>query len=175
MPEPSPEEAREFRAIYKPAYRANWRATPGAVETLVRLRQHSYRLAIVSNGQIADQEAKTEAIEICHLIDCIFTSEEAGCSKPDRGIFQFAIETLGAGASPNMTHMVGESADSDIKAAFNAGLNAILYLPIAKESQCLPFSREVPVITHINQILEHLSINNPGPDSSPISSSGQTS
>lgn len=117
LPAPSLEEAREFRAIYKPAYSGNRRATPGSVETLVRLREHGYRLAIVSNGQIEDQAAKAEAIGIRHLVDRIFTSEEAGCCKPNRRIFQFAIEALGA--SPHMMHMVGDSADSDIKGALD--------------------------------------------------------
>jgi FMN phosphatase YigB (HAD superfamily) len=159
LPEPSPEEAREFRAIYKPAYRGNRRAIPGSVETLVRLREHGYRLAIVSNGQIEDQVAKAEAIGIRHLVDRIFTSEEAGCSKPNRRIFQFAIEALGA--SPHMMHMVGDSADSDIKGALDAGLSAILYSPIAQESQRLLFGEEVPVIRHMGQLLEHLGITNP--------------
>jgi putative hydrolase of the HAD superfamily len=35
LPEPTPEEASEFRAIYKPAYRANRRATTGSIETLI--------------------------------------------------------------------------------------------------------------------------------------------
>jgi len=105
LPEPTPEEASEFRAIYKPAYRANRRATTGSIETLIRLREHGYRLAIISNGQSEDQQAKAEAIGLRPLVDRIFTSEEVGCCKPDRRIFQFAIEALGASA--HMTHMHG--------------------------------------------------------------------
>ncbi|RYP79880.1 hypothetical protein DL769_002713 [Monosporascus sp. CRB-8-3] len=125
LPSPTPEEGRDFRATYKPAYRENQRATSGSIETLIRLRENGYRLAIVSNGQIDDQTAKAEAIGIRHLVDRIVTSEEAGYCKPDRRIFEFAIEALDA--SPQMTYMVGDSLDSDIKGALNAGLNAILY------------------------------------------------
>lgn len=159
LQEPSPDEVREFRATYKPAYRASRRATPGSIETLVRLRQHGYRLAIVTNGQIEDQTAKAEAIGLRHLVDRIFTSEEVGCPKPDRRIFQRALEELGA--SPHGTHMVGDSEESDIKGALGAGLNAVLYAPLAQESQRLLFGEEVPVIREMGQLLEHLGITSP--------------
>ncbi|RYP47036.1 hypothetical protein DL768_006831 [Monosporascus sp. mg162] len=160
LPKPSPEEVRGFRATYKPAYRENRRATPGSIETLIRLREDGYRLAIVSNGQIDDQTAKAEVIGIRHLVDRIVTSEETGYCKPDRRIFEFAIEELGA--SPQTTYMVGDSVDSDISGALNAGLKPILYSPQAQTTQCLLFEREVPIIRQMDQLLEHLGITNPG-------------
>ena len=154
LTEPSRDEVKEFRAIYRLAYRENRRATPGSIETLVRLRERGYHLAIVSNGQIGDQTAKAEAIGIRHLVDRIFTSEEAGCCKPDRRIFQFAIEALDA--SPDVMLMVGDSANSDVKGALDAGMSAVLYSPVAHESRRLLFGVEVPVIRHMGQLLEHL-------------------
>ncbi len=158
LQEPTPEEVKEFRATYKPAYRASRRATPGSIETLVRLREHGYCLAIVTNGQIEDQTAKVEAIGLRHLIDRIFTSEEVGCPKPDRRIFQRALEELSA--LPHRTHMVGDSEESDVKGALDAGLNAILYAPLAREAQRLLFGEEVPVIHDMSQLLEHLGVTN---------------
>lgn len=135
LPQPNLEDIKEFRSIYKNAYRKNRRATPGAVETLVRLRESGYRIAIVTNGQTEDQTAKTEAIGIRHLVDRIVTSEEAGCCKPDSRIFRFAIDTIAKGAVSPMVYMIGDSADSDIKGALDAGLNAILYSPLAQMSR----------------------------------------
>ncbi|UKZ78571.1 hypothetical protein TrVFT333_006317 [Trichoderma virens FT-333] len=60
-----------------------------------------------------------------HLIDLIITSEETGYRKPDRGIFQYAIEQLGA--SLDTTCMIGDSVDSDIKGALDAQLAAIIH------------------------------------------------
>ncbi len=54
--------------------------------------------------------------------------------------------------------MVGDSVDSDIKGAFDAGLSAILYSPVTKESQRHLFGEEVPVIHHMGQILDYLGI-----------------
>ncbi|RYP74383.1 hypothetical protein DL771_003050 [Monosporascus sp. 5C6A] len=160
LPKPTPEEVTDFRATYKPAYRENRIATPGSIETLIRLREDGYRLAIVSNGQINDQTAKAEAIGIRHLVDRIVTSEEAGYCKPDHRIFEFSIEALGA--STQTTYMAGDSVDTDINGALNAGLNAILYSPEAQTTQCLLFKKGVPIIRQMGQLLEHLSITKPG-------------
>ncbi|RYP41695.1 hypothetical protein DL767_000900 [Monosporascus sp. MG133] len=80
LPKPTPEEVRDFRATYKHAYREDRRTAPGSIETLIRLGEDGYRLAIVSNGQIDNQTAKAEAIGIRHPVDRLVTSEEAGYS-----------------------------------------------------------------------------------------------
>ncbi|EHK18568.1 uncharacterized protein TRIVIDRAFT_50980, partial [Trichoderma virens Gv29-8] len=125
LPEPSLDEVQEFRDAYKVVYRENRRATPGSIEALARLREHGFRIAVITNGQVEDQAAKAKAIGIMHLIDRIITSEETGYRKPDCRIFQYAIEQLGA--SLDTTWMIGDSADSDIKGALDAQLAAIMY------------------------------------------------
>ncbi|KAF4968557.1 hypothetical protein FSARC_4072 [Fusarium sarcochroum] len=156
LPEPTLEDIKNFRAIYKPVYRANRRATPGSVETLARLRENGYQTAIITNGQVEDQSAKAKAIEIHHLVDRIITSEEAGYRKPDIRIFQYAMEQLGA--SPNTICMIGDSADSDIRGALDAQLTAILYSPSSCDSTELLFGQEVPVMSHMGQLLSQLGI-----------------
>ncbi|KAH6869757.1 HAD-like domain-containing protein [Thelonectria olida] len=152
LPQPSADEVQEFRAIYKPVYRENRRATPGSIETLARLREHGYHLAIITNGQIEDQQAKAEAIGVRHLVHRIITSEEVGYRKPDSRIFQFALEKLSA--PRHTTYMVGDDADSDIKGALDSQLSAIMYAPMAQTSQM----NEVPIIRHMSQLLGHLGI-----------------
>jgi FMN phosphatase YigB (HAD superfamily) len=65
-------------APHKHTYRDNRRGTPGSVETLVRLRERGRRLAIGTTCQIEVQTTKAGTIGICHLVDRILTSEEAG-------------------------------------------------------------------------------------------------
>ncbi|KAL6801467.1 HAD-like domain-containing protein [Trichoderma sp. SZMC 28013] len=158
LPEPSLDEVQKFRDMYKAVYRKNRRATPGSIEALVRLREHGYHIAIITNGQVEDQTAKVKAIGIQHLIDRIITSEEAGYRKPDCCIFQYAIEQLGA--SLDTACMIGDSADSDIKGALNAGLVAIMYSPTAQESQKLLFGQQIPIIRHMAQLPGHMGIAN---------------
>ncbi|PON22335.1 hypothetical protein TGAM01_v208818 [Trichoderma gamsii] len=95
LPKPSLDEVQQVRDAYRALYRANRRPTAGSVETLVRLRERGYRIGIITNGQIQGQTEKAKAIGILHLTDRIITSEEAGHRKPDRRIFQYAIEQLG--------------------------------------------------------------------------------
>ncbi|CAJ0546958.1 Ff.00g015850.m01.CDS01 [Fusarium sp. VM40] len=156
LPEPSLDEVREFRDVYKAVYRANRRATPGSIKTLARLREHGYRIAIITNGQIKDQTAKAEVIGIQHLIERIITSEEAGYRKPDPRIFQYAIKQLGA--SLHTTYMVGDSAYSDIKGAVDAQMAAIMYSPTAQDSQRLLFGQQIPIIHHMAQLPGHFGI-----------------
>ncbi|KAI8712233.1 hypothetical protein NCS52_01321000 [Fusarium sp. LHS14.1] len=155
LPKPSVDEVNEFRGGYKAIYRANRKATPGSVETLLRLRKHGYRICIITNGQTEDQATKAEAIGIRHLVDRIITSQEVGYRKPDPRIFQYAMEQFGA--SPQII-MVGDSADSDIKGALDVQLTAIMYSPTTQESERLLFGQQVPVIHHMTQLLEHLGI-----------------
>ncbi|KAK4064079.1 uncharacterized protein Triagg1_9235 [Trichoderma aggressivum f. europaeum] len=155
LPEPSLDQVQEFRDAYKAVYRENRRATPGTIEALARLREHGYRIAIITNGQIKDQAAKAKAIGILHLIDRIITSEETGYRKPDRRIFQYAIKQLNASLD---TYMIGDSADSDIKGALDAQLAAILYSPTARNTQSLLFGQQIPVIRHLAQLLDYFNI-----------------
>ena len=159
LAEPGLDEVNDFRAAFKPAYSSNQRATPGSIETLVRLRENGHLLAIISNGDIDVQASKAKAIGIHQLVDRIFTSEEAGCCKPDRRIFQLAIEAFDV--SPDMIYIVGDSTKTNVKSAFDAGLSAVLYSPVAQESQRLLYGEQVPVIHHMSQLLEQLGMANP--------------
>lgn len=154
--EPSSQDVIDFRATYQPAYRASRRATPGSIELLTQLRKLGYVTAIVTNGQTEDQSAKASAIRIRHLVDRIITSEEAGYPKPDRRIFQYAIKQLGG--SPDTTYMVGDSVESDIQGALNTNLKAVLYSPISLDTTQSLYGKEVPIISHMNQLLDHLGI-----------------
>ncbi|KAK6227630.1 had-superfamily subfamily variant 1 [Colletotrichum tabaci] len=157
LPEPDDQQLSEFRSVYKPAYRKSRRATPGSVEMLVRLREHGFRLAIVTNGQLKDQLEKADTIGVRHLVDEVITSEEVGCCKPDIRMFRRAVEALNASAQKS--YMIGDSVDSDIKGGLDAGLKTIMYSPTATDSTRLLFGTLVPVVRSMSQLptlLNHL-------------------
>ncbi|KAM0347593.1 hypothetical protein ACHAPU_004605 [Fusarium lateritium] len=157
LPELNLDEVQEFRDAYKAVYRGNRRATPGSIKTLVRLREHGYRIVIITtNGQIEDQTAKAEDIGVLHLCKRIITSGEAGCRKPDPRIFQYAMEQLGS--SFHATHMIGDSVDSDMKGGIDAQLAPILYSPETLVSQQTLFEQQVPIIHHMPELLGHFGI-----------------
>jgi putative hydrolase of the HAD superfamily len=153
---PVASDIRRFREIYDAAYLESRRATPGSIETLVRLRENGYRSAIVSNGQIEDQRIKAEIIGVRHLVDGVYTSEEAGAAKPSRRLFELALRALRI--SPDASYMVGDSAEADIKGAIDVGLRPVLYEPGAQGRERRLFGRRVPLITRIPELLGILTI-----------------
>ncbi|RFU74658.1 had-superfamily subfamily variant 1 [Trichoderma arundinaceum] len=70
--------------------------------------------------------------------------------NPDRRIYQYAIEQLGA--SLDTTCMIGDSADSDIKGALDAQLADIMCSPTAENSQRLLFGQQIPIVRHMAQL-----------------------
>ncbi|EMT66480.1 HAD-like domain-containing protein [Fusarium oxysporum II5] len=160
LPEPTAKDIKEFRDTYKPVYRENRRATPGSIETLARLREHGYRLAIITNGQTKDQTDKAKAIGVYHLLDHIITSEETGYPKPDVRIFQYAMGKLSFGSA----YMVGDSIESDIRGALETQLTAVLYSPLSRDTVQHLFGQDVPIINHMSHLLSHLGISTPSFD-----------
>ncbi|KAK8091026.1 haloacid dehalogenase- type II [Apiospora phragmitis] len=159
LAEPSLEQVKGFRAVYKPAYREARSATPGSVETLSRLRANGYSLAILTNGQTEDQTAKAEAIGVRHLVHHLITSEEVGHTKPDPRIFDYVLDRLGT--NPGSTYMVGDSPSSDIKGALDVGMRPVLYSPLAQVSERVLFEQKAPVVHHMSQLLGLLGITDP--------------
>ncbi|KAF8855546.1 hypothetical protein BDZ45DRAFT_746296 [Acephala macrosclerotiorum] len=129
-----------------------------ASRLLVRLREDGYVLPSLRMARPRIKRLKIKLLGYAtRRMD--FHLRKSGCCKPDCRIFQSDIETLNASSR---IHMVGDSADSDIKGALNAGLSAILYSPIAQESQRFLFGTKAPVIHYVGQLLEHLGIAIPG-------------
>jgi 2-haloacid dehalogenase len=81
-----------------------------------------HTLAIVTNGIKEVQRARLEASAIRRFIDHIVISEEAGCSKPGAGIFEYACAKAGFRDKAGMI-MVGDSLGSDIKGGIDFGID----------------------------------------------------
>lgn len=101
----------------------NWELFSDVIPTLSGLRSRDFRLGIVSNF---DSRLTTicEGLDIARFFDAVVMSGQAGCAKPDPGIFLIALERLGA-TSAEALH-VGDSETLDIQGARAAGLRAIL-------------------------------------------------
>ena len=95
---------------------------PGA-ENLVRYLAKKYPLTVVTNGFI---EVQYEKFDKSGLRDCfahIVLSEEVGCQKPNPRIFEEALRMNGLQAADVV--MIGDSWNSDIQGAINAGIDQI--------------------------------------------------
>lgn len=98
----------------------NFSLLPGA-EDLVRYLAEKYPLTVVTNGFV---EVQYEKFEKSGLRDCfthIVLSEEVGCQKPNPHIFHEALRLNGLAAEDVL--MIGDSWNSDIQGAINAGID----------------------------------------------------
>lgn len=92
-------------------------------EELVRYLAEKYPLTVVTNGFV---EVQYEKFEKSGLRDCfahIVLSEEVGCQKPNPRIYEEALRMNGVSAEEAV--MIGDSWNSDIQGAINAGIDQI--------------------------------------------------
>ena len=101
---------------------------PDSLAVLKRLRRVSgasaeRRLGIITNGPADVQRDKVDLLQIRHLVDFVIISGEFGTSKPDPEIYTEALKR--AGAEPEETVFVGDSAEHDIAGAHASGLRSV--------------------------------------------------
>jgi len=94
----------------------------GCIETLDYLKQN-YKLHIITNGFKEVFAIKMNACGIREYFEHIIVSEEHELVKPDKKIFRMA-ESF-AGAKTDECVMIGDSLESDIEGALNAGWDAV--------------------------------------------------
>ena len=124
---------------------------PGA-EELVRYLAKKYPLTVVTNGFI---EVQYEKFDKSGLRDCfshIVLSEEVGCQKPNPRIYEEALRMNGVSAAE--TVMIGDSWNSDIQGAINAGIDQIW---IRKSKDPLPEGQSATYLIHtLSDVMEIL-------------------
>ena len=106
------------------------RLVPGVKEALEELRGR-YKLAVVSDAIFSPGRALRELLRgenLLNFFDAMVFSDEVGCSKPDRRVFDKAAGELGLPAV-GLVH-VGDRDHNDIKGAQAAGARAILFTAV---------------------------------------------
>lgn len=116
--------ANNAAEIYRLSYQKYRRRTEGS-EELLKLLHKNYKIGIVTNNLISEQEEKLEFLGLKDYIDIMITSEEARVPKPDPQIFNLALHKFNA--VPEETMMIGDSWEHDIVGAHNMGINCIWY------------------------------------------------
>ncbi|KAK0108286.1 hypothetical protein ONS95_003102 [Cadophora gregata] len=168
LPAPSSEQVQEFRDVYKEAYRVNRVATDGSWDVLKRLRKMGWKVGIVTNGQAEEQEEKARVIGVRELVDCLITSEEVGVCKPDRRIFERAVEIIGGSSGMRdgdegveeeaEVWMVGDDVEADVKGALGVGFKAVLYEDGVEKGSKMVDGKQVDIIGRMHELLELLGL-----------------
>ena len=84
-----------------------------------------YPLTIVSNGFIEVQYRKLKTCNLEKYFSHVVLSEAAHALKPDKQIFEYALQLNHATAAE--TIMIGDSFEADIRGAQNAGIDQIFF------------------------------------------------
>lgn len=93
-----------------------------AQRTLAALRQKGYKLGIIANQPLGTAE-RLNAWGLRQYFDVIAASAEIGYAKPDREIFEKALELAGCTAEESV--MIGDRLDHDIIPANALGMKTV--------------------------------------------------
>ena len=93
-----------------------------ATEKLCEYLHSKYKVGIVTNGIKEVQHSRIENSAIAKYIDKIIISDEVGVNKPDKRIFEYAMNYFEI-MDKSEVIMIGDSLGADIKGGQNAGID----------------------------------------------------
>ncbi len=90
------------------------------IKMLDELKGRSLKLGVITNGRGKFQMDNIKALGIDKYFDTILVSEWEGLKKPDRRIFEKALQELNLPASQAM--FIGDHPENDVKASIKMGM-----------------------------------------------------
>ena len=96
---------------------------PDTKEVLQYLLDKGYRLHLITNGFEETQHSKLKYSGLAPFFKEVITSEGSNSLKPQKEIFDYALEKAGARVEESI--MIGDSLEIDVAGAMNAGMDAI--------------------------------------------------
>ncbi len=122
---------------------------PNAKEILEYLKP-KYRLFIITNGIASIQSKKMRASGIEKYFEAVICSEKANARKPEKEIFQYALNLANTTAGEAV--MIGDNFEVDILGAKLMGIDSIYFSPQNKDSTLC----DVNTISQLNQLKNFL-------------------
>ena len=116
-------ELDELVTKYLSHYANSWIAYPDVVTTLNALRDSGFRLAVLTNGQQEQQEAKLAKMGIRDMFESVLAIGTFSVPKPDVRAFKELALTLAC--EPQEVAYVGDDPHTDAIAATRAGMCGI--------------------------------------------------
>lgn len=104
-------------------YSNSWIAYRDASDALNSFRTAGYKMAVLTNGQQAQQEAKLEAIGLNTLFVACLAIGSVEALKPDPRAFAQLCRVLEC--EPHEVLFVGDDVDVDVRASIQAGLRGV--------------------------------------------------
>jgi putative hydrolase of the HAD superfamily len=123
---------------------------PYALEILEYLFNKKYTLHLITNGFEKTQWSKIKNSQIDHFFTHVITSEASNSMKPEKEIFEFALNK--ASAVANESIMIGDNLEADILGASNAGIDTIFVNHI-NAPQTIPSTFSITDLSQLKDIL----------------------
>ena len=95
----------------------------GAVETLAAIRARGTPMALLTNGDGANQRRSVDRYDLAQYFACILIEGEFGVGKPDERVFRHALAAVSA--TPETTWMIGDNLEADIAPAVGMGMRGV--------------------------------------------------
>lgn len=96
---------------------------PDTIEVLEYLRDKGYGLHLITNGFEETQHGKLKSSGLDDFFKVVVTSECSNSLKPQREIFEYALNKTGAKVEESL--MIGDTLDVDIVGALGVGMDAV--------------------------------------------------
>lgn len=113
--------------VYEESLGENAHWYPGAKSVIDFLHQKGHVLGIVTNGLVSVQTRKYERHNLGNWFDCYIISDAVGYAKPQRGIFDCAIQEISLKRNQSLESssmlMVGDTLSSDGHGAKQFGID----------------------------------------------------
>jgi HAD superfamily phosphatase (TIGR01668 family) len=135
---------------------SNWCAEDDAIPTLDTLKSQGHRLGMISNTS-DDQNVQglVDRWGFRPYFEIIVTSAALGVRKPDRRIFQAALDHFGV--APERVAMVGDTLEADILGANQMGMYSIWITQRADRSDPSLRSGQIPQPARPQAVINTLS------------------
>ncbi|MFD5259787.1 HAD family hydrolase [Bacillus wiedmannii] len=109
------------------------------IHFLNHIKSH-FKIGIITNGSTHRQKAKIINTNLNNYFDTIIISEEVGLSKPDKRIFELALNKLNV--QPEDVLFIGDDLEKDITGPQNANIKGVWFNPqkIKNTTQIQPYA-----------------------------------
>lgn len=143
------------------ARRSAWYVFPDVLPALDVLRSAGVRMGIISNFVWGGVELIHD-LELASHFEALVVSARVGFQKPNRGIFQHALDALAA--APERAMHVGDSYKADVEGARRMGITPVLIDRSGREPEHARAEHndpELPVVTDLFELLELIGLERP--------------
>ncbi|MDA1874201.1 HAD-IA family hydrolase [Bacillus cereus group sp. BY112LC] len=121
------------------------------IHFLNQIKKH-FKVGIITNGSTQRQKTKIFNTNLNRYFETIIISEEVGFSKPDKRIFELALNELNL--QPENTLFVGDDLEKDIAGPQNANIKGVWFNPqkIKNTTKIQPYAE----INNLDSLLSYV-------------------